>query len=97
ANGIRKACEKRPIAADTIDEVVEKIEQWVMAQGEREMPSTGIGEKVMEALHRLDEVAYVRFASVYRSFKDINEFMSELQDLLGNEKQLKSKRNTKDQ
>ncbi len=87
AGGVRKACEKRPVAADTIDEVVDKIEQWVRSQGEREIPSSKIGEKVMEFLHGLDEVAYVRFASVYRSFKDINEFMSELQDLLVKEKQ----------
>jgi transcriptional repressor NrdR len=84
--GIRKACEKRPVSAETIEEVVDRIVQWALEQGEKEIPSSAIGEKVMEALHLLDEVAYVRFASVYRSFKDINEFMSELKDLLGKEK-----------
>jgi len=86
-SGIRKACEKRPVSAETIEDVVDRIVQWALEQGEKEIPSSTIGEKVMEALHRLDEVAYVRFASVYRSFKDINEFMSELKDLLGKEKQ----------
>lgn len=89
ATGVRKACEKRPVAASTIEEVVDKIEQWALWQGEQEISSTAIGERVMEELHRLDEVAYVRFASVYRSFKDINEFMSELQELLVKEKQQK--------
>jgi len=84
--GIRKACEKRPVAADTIEEVVDRIEQWALWKGEKEIESSAIGEKVMEELHRLDEVAYVRFASVYRSFRDINEFMSELQELLSKEK-----------
>ena len=87
--GVRKACEKRPVAASTIEEVVDRIEQWALWQGVQEIPSATIGERVMEELHRLDEVAYVRFASVYRSFKDINEFMSELQELLGREKQQK--------
>lgn len=87
AGGIRKACEKRPVSTETIEEVVDRIEKWAMEQGEDEIKSSAIGERVMEELHKLDEVAYVRFASVYRSFKDINEFMSELQELLGkNEK-----------
>ncbi len=81
--GIKKACEKRPVPTETIESVVDTIEHWVQEQGETEIPSTKIGERVMAALHQLDEVAYVRFASVYRSFKDINEFMSELSDLLG--------------
>ena len=86
ASGIRKACEKRPVSAETIEEVVDRIQQWALEQGEKEIPSSSIGERVMEELHRLDEVAYVRFASVYRSFKDINQFMSELTELLGKEK-----------
>lgn len=89
ASGIRKACEKRPISEETIEEVVDRIEQWLLKQGEREIESSIIGERVMEELHPLDEVAYVRFASVYRSFKDINEFMSELKDLLGKERKQK--------
>lgn len=86
SSGIRKACQKRPISTETIDAVVDSIERSVLDQGESEIQSSDIGEKVMDELHRLDEVAYVRFASVYRSFKDINEFMSELNDLLGKEK-----------
>lgn len=85
ASGIRKACQKRPISTETIDAVVDSIERSVLDQGEPEILSSAIGEKVMEELHRLDEVAYVRFASVYRSFKDINEFMYELNELLGKE------------
>lgn len=81
--GIRKACEKRPVSTDTIETLVNNVERWVQEQGEAEISSAKIGERVMEELHKLDEVAYVRFASVYRSFKDINEFMTELSDLLG--------------
>lgn len=84
--GFRKACEKRPISMATIESCVDRIVRWVQEQGVEEIASTSIGEKVMEELHLLDEVAYVRFASVYRSFKDINEFMSELKDLLGKQK-----------
>jgi len=83
ASGIKKACEKRPVSTDTIDAVVDRIERWALELGEGEIKSQSIGERVMEELHDLDEVAYVRFASVYRSFKDINEFMHELSDLLG--------------
>jgi transcriptional repressor NrdR len=83
ATGIKKACEKRPVAFETIDSVVDRIERWALEQGEPEISSETIGGRVMEELHKLDEVAYVRFASVYRSFKDIGEFMSELSDLLG--------------
>ena len=85
-SGIRKACEKRPVSTETIEDVVDRIELWALEQGEKEIPSATIGEKVMADLHKLDEVAYVRFASVYRSFKDINEFMSELQELLAKER-----------
>jgi len=81
-HGIQKACEKRPVGTDTIEEIVDKIVLWGQEIGRSEIPSSLIGEKVMEALHALDEVAYVRFASVYRSFKDINEFMDELKDIL---------------
>src|SRR5512146_464129 len=88
-NGIKKACEKRPISVDAIEKTVSDIEKSVQDKGLKEIPSTVIGEEVMEHLHQLDEVAYVRFASVYRSFKDINEFMSELKDILGN-KELKN-------
>lgn len=82
AVGIRKSCEKRPISVDTMDEVVGRIERWAQEQGEPEIKSSSIGERVMEELHKLDEVAYVRFASVYRSFRDINEFMADLGEIL---------------
>ena len=85
-SGIKKACEKRPISMETINSVADDIERWVQEQGDAEVPSSVIGARVMAALHKLDEVAYVRFASVYRSFKDINEFMSELSELLNREK-----------
>ena len=83
-NGLKKACEKRPISTEMLEKTVEEIEKSLQEKGLKEIPSTVIGEEVMERLHKLDEVAYVRFASVYRSFRDINEFMSELKDILGN-------------
>jgi transcriptional repressor NrdR len=88
-NGLKKACEKRPISLEMLERTVEEIEKSLQDKGLKEIPSTVIGEEVMEKLHKLDEVAYVRFASVYRSFKDINEFMAELKDILGN-KELKA-------
>ena len=81
-HGIQKACEKRPISVDQMEKLVAAIETWGEECGEPEVRSAVIGEKVMDELHKLDEVAYVRFASVYRSFKDLNEFMSELKDVL---------------
>ncbi len=81
-NGLRKACEKRPVSMDNLERVVERIESWAQERGGKEIPAKDIGERVMEELHELDEVAYVRFASVYRQFKDINQFMSELKGLL---------------
>lgn len=89
AGGIKKACEKRPVSTETIETVVNAVERWVQEQGEAEIASGKIGTRVMEELHKLDEVAYVRFASVYRSFKDINEFMSELSELLGKDSKVK--------
>lgn len=82
AGGVKKACEKRPVGMPVIDEVVDRVERWAQDLGETEIASTAIGEKVMSELQVLDQVAYVRFASVYRSFRDINEFMTELEDLL---------------
>ena len=84
--GMRKACEKRPISVATLEACADKIVKSIQELGLSEIESSAIGEKVMEELHSLDEVAYVRFASVYRSFKDINEFMKELKDLLGKQK-----------
>jgi transcriptional repressor NrdR len=80
--GIQKACEKRPVSVEQIEQMVDRLETRLQESSEREVPSTRIGEWVMNELHQMDQVAYVRFASVYRSFKDINEFMAELQDLL---------------
>jgi len=84
--GMQRACEKRPISIATIEKTVDRLELSLQESGEKEIESSRIGEAVMEALHGMDEVAYVRFASVYRQFKDINEFMSELKDLLAKEK-----------
>jgi len=80
--GIKKACEKRPISVADVENVVNEIESSFSEGSDREVKSTEIGERVMSRLRDLDDVAYVRFASVYRSFKDINEFMSELKDIL---------------
>ena len=80
--GIQKACEKRPVSIETIERMIDRLETRLQEGSERELSTTIIGEWIMNELHDIDEVAYVRFASVYRSFKDINEFMSELQDLL---------------
>jgi transcriptional repressor NrdR len=81
-SGIMKACEKRKVAVDEIERFVDELERSIQEQGDREIPSETIGLRVMEYLRDLDDVAYVRFASVYRSFKDLKEFMSELQDLI---------------
>ena len=80
--GLRKACEQRPISIDVLEKIVDRIEAWAQERGGGEIKSIEIGEKVMEELQELDEVAYVRFASVYRQFKDINQFMEELKELL---------------
>lgn len=80
--GIIKACEKRPVPIERIDELAEEITKKVYNSMEQEVSSKVIGELVMEGLKSLDEVAYVRYASVYRSFKDINSFMSELQRMM---------------
>jgi transcriptional repressor NrdR len=90
-NGLKKACEKRPISIDLIEKIVNRIELHFQDRGEREVKSSEIGQRVMEELHRLDGVAYVRFASVYRQFKDIREFMDELKDLLENREEAKKK------
>jgi transcriptional repressor NrdR len=84
--GIHKACEKRPVSVERIERVVENLEKRFQESGAKEIPSSAVGEAVMQELHDLDQVAYVRFASVYRSFKDLNEFMAELKELLDEEK-----------
>jgi transcriptional repressor NrdR len=80
-NGMRRACEKRPISISNIETVVEAIEQELLERPEKEIHVAHIGEKVMNALSQMDEVAYVRFASVYRSFHDIEEFITEIREL----------------
>ena len=80
--GVKNACYKRPVSDEEIDAVVEDITHSLMRDFDKEVPSLEIGERVMDALRDLDQVAYVRFASVYRSFKDINTFMEELSKLL---------------
>jgi len=80
--GIKKACEKRPISMESIDKLVENVEQACQEMQVEEISSTLIGEKIMNELKAFDGVAYVRFASVYRQFRDVGEFMSELKDLL---------------
>lgn len=81
-SGVVKACQKRPIPLEKIEALVDEVEREIVRGAEREVSSVKVGERVMRHLHALDGVAYVRFASVYRSFKDINEFMTELKDLL---------------
>lgn len=81
-SGVQRACEKRPVSVETVEKLVDRLELQMQESGEREIDASRIGQGVMDALHDIDEVAYVRFASVYRQFKDINEFMSELKDLL---------------
>jgi transcriptional repressor NrdR len=81
-SGIKKACEKRNISMNVIEEFVDELERDLRETGEKEIPSHILGEKIMAKLHELDDVAYVRFASVYREFKDVNDFFSELKSLL---------------
>ena len=83
--GLLRACEKRPVSFDTLDNMIDEIEIIIQNSLDREVSSERIGELVMEKLKKIDEVAYVRFASVYRQFKDINTFMNELNKLLGND------------
>ena len=81
-SGIVKACEKRPVSIDQIKEIVDEIERTIQLKYDREVASKEIGEMIMKTLSTLDEVAYVRFASVYRQFRDVNQFMNELQTIL---------------
>ncbi len=86
---LMKALEKRPVAVETIDSALNRIKRWARTRGEREISSVDLGEQVMDELRRMDEVAYVRFASVYRSFQDVNAFREEIERL---EKKLAPKR-----
>lgn len=83
--GMRRACEKRNISMNIIDAYLDELERDLRESGDNEIPSHQIGEKVMAKLHTLDGVAYVRFASVYREFKDVNDFVSELKTILDRE------------
>jgi len=84
--GVIRACEKRPVSMEKMEEIVSFVERAVQKKSDREVASTRIGELVMEKLKGLDDVAYVRFASVYRQFKDVGQFMEELKDILGEDK-----------
>ncbi len=81
--GIERACEKRPISAQQIEGLVDSMITELESEYEREVSTTAIGKKVMDRLEKLDEVAYVRFASVYRRFRDVNQFLSEVEGLIG--------------
>ncbi|MEC9019515.1 MAG: transcriptional regulator NrdR [Nitrospinota bacterium] len=83
-SGVRKACQKRPVSSKNIDDLVDRVEQYLQELGEKEVRAVKVGEKVISEIYNLDDVAYVRFASVYRSFKDVNEFMVELKEVLKN-------------
>jgi transcriptional repressor NrdR len=85
--GVVKACEKRPVSMEAIEQLTDRIEAALAESGNKEVSSSFIGSAVMNELRRLDQVAYVRFASVYRSFKDIEEFMHELEELIQRRKQ----------
>lgn len=81
-SGVLKACEKRPVSLEDIEKMVDEVERDLRSSLDREVPSVAIGERVMERLRQLDGVAYVRFASVYREFKDVDEFRQQLEQLL---------------
>ncbi|NOX21168.1 MAG: transcriptional repressor NrdR [Nitrospirae bacterium] len=85
-NGLKKACEKRPIPTERLEEIVNEIERRLLSLGVKEIQSEWIGEEVMNSLRDLDKVAYVRFASVYREFEDVNEFLEEVKRLFGRKK-----------
>jgi transcriptional repressor NrdR len=80
-NGFQRALHKRPVPTEYVDQAVERIRTRVLAQGEREIPSRQIGEMVMQELHQLDKVGYIRFASVYRSFQDVSDFRDVIKEV----------------
>jgi len=84
-NGVKKACQKRPVSIEQIEAMVDRVEQHFQDAGEKEISAVAVGEMVVKEIYNLDDVAYVRFASVYRSFKDVNEFMVELKEVLKNQ------------
>lgn len=94
-SGIMKACEKRPISLEKMEEIVASVERAIQKKSDREVSSSRVGELIMEKLKALDDVAYVRFASVYRQFQDVGQFMKELKDILDKEKIIHKKRKNK--
>ncbi|MBI4682868.1 MAG: transcriptional repressor NrdR [Nitrospirae bacterium] len=86
--GLEKACEKRPVSVESIEALVMRVEKNLQESNEKEIPSSVLGEQIMDGLKEIDEVAYVRFASVYRQFKDIKEFMQEIKDIVYNKKKI---------
>ena len=84
-NGIKKSCEKRPVTEEQIETMVDSIVKECETEYEKEIPSTIVGNKIIEHLERVDQVAYVRFASVYRRYRDVNQFLSEVESLIGRE------------
>lgn len=88
-SGIIRACEKRPVSVEKMEDMVTQVERLIQKKNDREVSSSRIGELVMERLKLIDDVAYVRFASVYRQFKDVGQFMVELKDILGKDKRKK--------
>ena len=89
--GLKKASEKRPISVEVLEGVADRIEKKIQELGKSEIPSQVIGEEVMKELHELDQVAYVRFASVYHEFKDLGEFMNELKELIKEDRRDRTK------
>ena len=90
-NGLRKACQKRDISTHQLEEITDRIERSLMERGGKEVLSSAVGEQIMHELHDLDQVAYVRFASVYRHFKDLNDFMEEVKTFLERREQSQKK------
>ena len=82
--GVQKACQKRPVSIAQMESLVDAIERHFQESGEKEISAVAVGEKVVKELYNLDSVAYVRFASVYRDFKDVSEFMAEIKDIIKN-------------
>ena len=91
-HGVQKACQKRPVSIKDIEDLVDRVEQYIQELDEKEVSAVKVGEKVISEIYNLDDVAYVRFASVYRSFKDVNEFMVELKEVLKSKEGNKSPR-----
>jgi transcriptional repressor NrdR len=90
-DGLRKACQKRDISTQQLEEITDRIERTLMERGGKEVQSSEVGEQIMHELHDLDQVAYVRFASVYRQFKDLNDFMEEVKTFLERREQSQEK------